>query len=148
MSRIGHRHPSSYFSTCCLKSAYLQCFSLFVLDVSVAVLVDVCIFTLLCLSVLILMSQVCSIKACIVFPGGERNCGVHELICIRKGKQAIIGYWNLKWLTSHLLLSLWPTSHHLTCGCQIHSKHNIIDVSMLWIITARCEVFCALICSL
>lgn len=23
---------------------------------------------------------------CIVFPGGERNCGVHELICIRKGR--------------------------------------------------------------
>lgn len=23
---------------------------------------------------------------CIVFPGGERNCGVHELICVRKGR--------------------------------------------------------------
>lgn len=22
---------------------------------------------------------------CIIFPGGERNCGVHELICVRKG---------------------------------------------------------------
>lgn len=36
-----------------------------------------------------LMSQVCTIKTCIVLPGGERNCGVHELICIRKGKQAM-----------------------------------------------------------
>lgn len=34
---------------------------------------------------------------CIVFPGGERHCGVHELICVRKGRadQSRGGVWPL-----------------------------------------------------
>ncbi|XP_072221998.1 synaptotagmin-14 isoform X1 [Leuresthes tenuis] len=29
---------------------------------------------------------------CIVFPGGERNCGVHELICVRKVSPEVLGF--------------------------------------------------------
>lgn len=52
---------------------------------------------------------------CIVFPGGERNCGVHELICVRKGRAG----QNSGRLTS----DAWPdTFTHTLIAVRSHSS--------------------------
>lgn len=50
---------------------------------------------------------------CIVFPGGERNCGVHELICVRKGRadQSSGRLTHYPDLTPPPTVELWPSPH-------------------------------------
>lgn len=68
--------------------------------------------------------------------GGERSCGVHELICIRKGK------WSVH---KKLPLYLWPLTLLLTAGLRSVfsvSQYNICHTSTKtlqnWTVTTQC----------
>lgn len=59
---------------------------------------------------------------CIVFPGGERNCGVHELICVRKGRAGQ--------RSGRLPSDSWPDT--LT--------HTLTSVKPEWVVLWSCTV--------
>lgn len=79
--------------------------------VPVVTLLTLCIHILVCLVMLCVLSSLHHSVAhwdCIVFPGGERNCGVHELVCVRKGRAG----QNSGRLTSDLWRLTWHLHPH------------------------------------
>lgn len=115
--------------------------------VPVATLLILWIHILVCVVMLFVSSSLHHGVAhwnCIVFPGGERNCGVHELICVRKGRvgQSPGRLTSDAWPETFIHMPVVVRSHWSVSACLLfpHLARHRAWLCFLCVFTLFCVV--------